>query len=220
MPDVYSNPPDLVLVRNIQVEKELDCKSKPHYLGPFEVVRHTQGGSYVLKEMDRTISARGIAAFWLIPYYSWHTPLPASILPDDDESDDENNDENEYENDNEWNAYDSDDLSWWKDDGKDVERCWEKMLKELLMMLMTYDEDEADENDENEYDSNDSSWSLCLHALCPMPPLCLLYAPSWLFSSFYHPAPPCSQSGTIAFSVACGCHAPNKIGRASCRERV
>ena len=31
------------------------------------------------------------------------------------------------------------------------------MLKELLMMLMTYDEDKADENDENEYDSNDSS---------------------------------------------------------------
>ena len=31
------------------------------------------------------------------------------------------------------------------------------MLKELLMMLMTYDEDEAGENNENEYDSNDSS---------------------------------------------------------------
>ena len=31
------------------------------------------------------------------------------------------------------------------------------MLKGLLMMLMTYDEDEASENDENEYDSNDSS---------------------------------------------------------------
>ena len=31
------------------------------------------------------------------------------------------------------------------------------MLKELLMMLMTYDEDKADENDENEYDSNNSS---------------------------------------------------------------
>lgn len=54
---------DLVLVHNTQVEKELDRKSKPRYLGPFEVVRRTQGGSYVLKEMDGTISARGVAAF-------------------------------------------------------------------------------------------------------------------------------------------------------------
>ena len=53
---------DLVLVCNTQVEKELDQKSKPRYLGPFEVVRCTQGGSYVLKEMDGTISARGVAS--------------------------------------------------------------------------------------------------------------------------------------------------------------
>ena len=56
-------PGDLVLVCNSQVEKELDHKSKPRYLGPFEVVHRTQGGSYILKEMDGTISARGIAAF-------------------------------------------------------------------------------------------------------------------------------------------------------------
>ena len=97
------------------MEKELDRKSKPRYLGPFEVVRHTQGGSYVLKEMDGTVSAQGIAAFQLIPYYFRHTFLPASILPDDDESDDENNNENnnenDDENDNERNAYDSNDLS-------------------------------------------------------------------------------------------------------------
>jgi len=50
-------PGDLVLICNSQVEKELDRKSKPRYLGPYEVVRRTQGGSYVLKEMDGTISA-------------------------------------------------------------------------------------------------------------------------------------------------------------------
>jgi len=98
-------PGDLVLVRNSQVEKELDRKSKPRYLGPFEVVRRTQGGSYVLKEMDGTVSARGIAAFRLIPYYSRHTPLPDSILSNDDESDDENADENGEKD------YDSDDSS-------------------------------------------------------------------------------------------------------------
>jgi len=98
-------PGDLVLVRNSQVEKELDRKSKPRYLGPFEVVRRTQGGSYVLKEMDGTVSARGIAAFRLIPYYSRHTPLPDSILSNDDESDDEKADENGEKD------YDSDDSS-------------------------------------------------------------------------------------------------------------
>jgi len=69
------------------------------------VVRRTQGGSYVLKEMDGTVSARGIAAFRLIPYYSQHTPLPDSILSNDDESDDENANENGEK------GYDSDDSS-------------------------------------------------------------------------------------------------------------
>ena len=43
---------DLVLVQNFRVEKELDRKTKPQYLGPFEVLQCTQGGSYILKEMD------------------------------------------------------------------------------------------------------------------------------------------------------------------------
>jgi len=91
-------PGDLVLVCNSQVEKDLDRKSKPRYLDPFEVVRCTQGGSYILKEMDGTVSARGIAAFYLIPYYFRHTPLPNSILPNNEESDDENANENANEN--------------------------------------------------------------------------------------------------------------------------
>jgi len=51
--------------------------------------------------MDGTVSARGIAAFRLIPYYSRHTPLPDSILSNGDESDDENGEKD----------YDSDDSS-------------------------------------------------------------------------------------------------------------
>ena len=51
--------------------------------------------------MDGTVSAQGIAAFRLIPYYSRHTPLPDSILSNDDESDDENGEKD----------YDSDDSS-------------------------------------------------------------------------------------------------------------
>jgi len=61
-------PGEFVLIRNSRVEKELDRKTKPRYLGPFEIVRCTQGGSYILKEMDGTISRRGVAAFRLLPY--------------------------------------------------------------------------------------------------------------------------------------------------------
>jgi len=63
-------PGEFVLIRNSRVEKELDRKTKPRYLGPFEIVRCTQGGSYILKEMDGTISRRGVAAFRLLPYHT------------------------------------------------------------------------------------------------------------------------------------------------------
>jgi len=49
-------PGEFVLVQNSRVEKELDRKMKPHYLGPFKIVRCTQGGSYILKEMDSMLS--------------------------------------------------------------------------------------------------------------------------------------------------------------------
>jgi transposase InsO family protein len=78
-------PGDLVLVRNSRVEKELDRKTKPRYLGPFEVVRRTAGGSYVLKELDGTISKRGVAAFRLLPYHARDgKPLPPDKLPLDE----------------------------------------------------------------------------------------------------------------------------------------
>lgn len=43
---------DLVLMRNSQVEKEMNRKSKNRYLGPFVVVKQVTGGSYELSEMD------------------------------------------------------------------------------------------------------------------------------------------------------------------------
>ena len=58
----------LVLVRNTTVEKSMNRKSKPRYLGPFEVVRRTKGGSYVLKELDGSIWSQKVAAFRLLPY--------------------------------------------------------------------------------------------------------------------------------------------------------
>ena len=92
---------DLVLVRNSRVEKELDRKTKPRYLGPFEVVRRTKGGSYVLKELDGTQSRRGVAAFRLLPYHSRDgKPLPPHELTldqDSDDSDDSSDDEPDEE---------------------------------------------------------------------------------------------------------------------------
>jgi hypothetical protein len=63
------SPGDLVLVRNNRVEDELNKKTKPRYLGPYEVVQQTKGGSYVLKELDGTVSRRGVAAFRLTGSY-------------------------------------------------------------------------------------------------------------------------------------------------------
>jgi RNase H-like domain found in reverse transcriptase/Integrase zinc binding domain len=85
---------DLVLVRNSRVEKELDRKTKPRYLGPFEVVRRTKGGSYVLKELDGTISKRGVAAFRLLPYHARDgKPLPPDKLFPEEDSDDSSDDD-------------------------------------------------------------------------------------------------------------------------------
>ena len=82
---------DLVLVRNTAIEKELNRKTKPRYLGPFEVDRRTKGGSYVLKEMDGAILRQGVAAFRLYPYISRDSPSFEILLQDDltDDSDSE-----------------------------------------------------------------------------------------------------------------------------------
>ena len=102
---------DFVLVRNTQVEKELNRKSKSRYLGPFEVVRRTKGGSYVLKELDGAIFRRGVAAFRLLPYYARDgVPLSPKELTLEDFDDDEEEQEDIDEEDDE---FDFDDL---KDD--------------------------------------------------------------------------------------------------------
>ena len=57
-------------MQNSEVEVCLNRKSKPRYLGPYEVCRRTEGGSYVLKELDGSILQQGVAAFHLLPYVS------------------------------------------------------------------------------------------------------------------------------------------------------
>ena len=62
-------PGDLVLVRNTAIEKEMNRKSKPRYLGPFEIVRQTKYGSYVIKELNGDVSRESVAAFRLLRYH-------------------------------------------------------------------------------------------------------------------------------------------------------
>lgn len=70
----HYEPGTLVLVRNSEIEKSLDRKSKPRYLGPFEVVRRTRNGSYVLQELDGTLWRQSVAGFRVIPYVSQRDP--------------------------------------------------------------------------------------------------------------------------------------------------
>ncbi|KDQ31712.1 hypothetical protein PLEOSDRAFT_1035246 [Pleurotus ostreatus PC15] len=85
-------PGQLVLVRDKKIEGDHSLKHLPRYMGPMVVVRRTHGGSYVLSELDGSISNLRYAAFRVIPYYARHRhllPVPQSAEPDDsDDSED------------------------------------------------------------------------------------------------------------------------------------
>ena len=85
---------DLVLVRNSRVEKELYWKTKPQYLGPFEVLRQTQGPRWILHSQgngQHCISTRS-CSIPTLPYHA-HEGIPLPIddlhLDDLDDSDKE-----------------------------------------------------------------------------------------------------------------------------------
>lgn len=63
-------PGTLVLIRNnpIQNSMSIERKTANRYMGPYRVVRRTQGGSYVLEEMNGNVLRHTTAAFRLIPY--------------------------------------------------------------------------------------------------------------------------------------------------------
>jgi transposase InsO family protein len=62
-------PGTLVLVRNIQMEKNHSSKHLPRYYGPMVVISKTKGLSYRLGELDGSIASKGYAGYRLLPYY-------------------------------------------------------------------------------------------------------------------------------------------------------
>jgi hypothetical protein len=83
-------PGSYVLVRNSRVESELNRKTKPRYLGPMVVLRRTIGGSYLLAELDGSVSRMRYAAFRLVPYHPRtlsHIPVTTITGLEDEELD-------------------------------------------------------------------------------------------------------------------------------------
>ncbi len=67
--DLNFAPGTLVLVKNSKFDKGLTNKTKPRYLGPMVVIRCSKGGSYIMGELDGTLSKLCFAAFRLMHIY-------------------------------------------------------------------------------------------------------------------------------------------------------
>ena len=86
-------PGTLVLIRNNPIENSVSIERKTanRYMGPYRIIRCTQGGSYVLEEMNGNVLRHTTAAFRLIPYI-YRTDLDQLVQ---DQSPDENETESE-----------------------------------------------------------------------------------------------------------------------------
>jgi len=79
----------LVLVCNSYIEKELNQKTKPHFLGPMVVVHCIKGGAYIVAELNGAASKLRYAAFRVIPYLvRFPDCIPVTSLLDETELED------------------------------------------------------------------------------------------------------------------------------------
>lgn len=69
---------NLVLIRNTAIEKALNRKMRPRYLGPMIIVSRNKGGAYIICDLDGTLLHAPIAAFRVIPYF----PRQVLTIPD------------------------------------------------------------------------------------------------------------------------------------------
>jgi len=75
--DHACKPGDLVLICNTAIEKALNRKMLPRYVGPLIVIAHNLGGAYILAELDGSVFDQPTAAFRVVPYLSRRQiPLP------------------------------------------------------------------------------------------------------------------------------------------------
>jgi len=79
----------LVLVCNSHIKKELNHKTKPQFLGPMVIVHWTQGGAYILAELNGTVSRIQYATFHINPYLArFPDHIPVTTLMDEAELED------------------------------------------------------------------------------------------------------------------------------------